>query len=298
MAKKVLCPNCGVWHNLPDEPNKGTFENRVRRPFRTDAMAPTFPQPSEGIKEQPTGLPGWDSHVKIPLRQAVIFGLFDAPIGVGIGLVGGVGLAALFNVASRDNLTPWGYVVIIGTGGAIGGLIALCQEAKKRWPERLGIYDALLWVEEVTNLDLDGDGEIGEPDTGASALRIELQDQQGRPRLIADLDTDPERFAELARLVVQLDLGFSEEIAKRAGYNRKEWERLRDTFIELKGARWKEESNHKLGLYLLENGYKLFGKVLPTPLPAGDIPKNTLGTVERTRTNDLTGRYDNIRGVQ
>lgn len=268
---KVRCPNCQLWHTI-EEPPAGWFENRVRRPFRVDAAAPAFPEtPASTTTEQPTGLPGWDSHVRIPLRQAVIFGLFDTPTGIGLGLVGGAGLALLFNAASRDDLTPWGIVVFVGTGGAIGGLIALCQEAKKRWPERLKIYDALLWMEETTGLDLDGDGEVGQPVT--EVLRIELQDQQGRPRLIADLDTDPERFAELARLAATLDLGFSEEVARKAGYNRKEWEKLRDTFIELKGARWKEETNHKLGLYLLENGYKLFGKVLTPPLSAGDSPK-------------------------
>lgn len=284
---KTRCPNCGVLHEI-DEPKKGTFENRVRRPFKTDAMAPTFPAGQPEINQQaPTGLPGWDSHVKIPLRQAVIFGLFDAPVGVGVGLVGGIGLAMLFNAASRDNLTSWGYVIIIGTGGAIGGLVALCQEAKRRWPERLEIYDALLWVEEITGMDIDGDGEVGEPEP--EVLRIELQDQSGRPRLIADLETDRERFEEFARWAVTLNLGFSEEVARKAGYKRKEWERIRDTFIELKGARWKDESNHKLGLYLLENGYKLFGKVLPTPLPAGDVSKNTLGTVERMKTNHIQG---------
>jgi hypothetical protein len=287
MAKKVLCPNCGVYHELPDEPKSSTFESRTRRGFKIDAMAPTMQQ-SGIVNEQPTGLPGWDSHVKIPLRQAVIFGLFDAPVGVGIGLVGGVGLAMLFNAASRDNLAPWGYVVFIGAGGAIGGLIALCQEAKKRWPERLEIYDALLWVEEVTGIDLDGDGEIGEPEP--EILRIELQDQQGRPRIIAELDTDRERFAELARLAVTLNLGFSEEVARQAGYNRKEWVKVRDKFIELEAARWKNAKNHKEGCYLIGNGFKLFGKVLPTPLPAGDALKNTLGTVERTRTKEVRAR--------
>jgi hypothetical protein len=288
MSKKTICPNCGFIHATEEAGSKaGAFENRVRRPtFRTDTMAPAMQQP--GIAEQPTGLPNWDSHVKIPLRQAVIFGLFDAPLGVGIGLLGGASLAMLFNVGSEDSLTLWGYALFTGTGGAIGGLVALCQEAKRRWPERLAEYDALLWIEEITGLDLDGDGEIGEP--VAEVLRIELQDQQGRPRLIADLDTDPERFAEMARLVVQLDLGFSEEVARKAGYNRKEWEKLRDTFIELRGARWKEESNHKLGLYLSETGYKLFGKILSPALPAGDTPKKGLGTVERTRTNENTGK--------
>lgn len=282
---KVRCPGCGVLHEI-EQPKSNAFENRVRRPFRADAMAPTFPQP-EINQQAPTGLPGWDSHVKIPLRQAVIFGLFDAPTGIGIGLVGGAGLAMLFNAASRDNLTPWGYVIIIGTGGAIGGLVALCQEAKKRWPERLEIYDALLWIEEVTGMDIDGDGEVGEPET--NILRIELHDQQGRPRIIAELDTDRERFAELGRLAVALNLGFSEEVARQAGYNRKEWVKIRDKFIELEAARWKNVKNHKEGCYLIENGYKLFGKVLPTPLPAGNVSENLPGTNGRMKTNHIQG---------
>lgn len=297
MAKEVLCPNCGVWHEIGEDPPRATtFENRVRRPmFKTDAMAGSFPQPLEGAKDQPVGLPGWDSHVKIPLAQAVIFGLFDAPIGVGIGLAGGVGLAMLFNEASRDNLTPWGYVVIIGTGGFIGGLIALCQEAKKRWPERLEVHDALLWIEEITGVDIDGDGEVGEPEP--ETLKIELHDGNGIPRLIAEFDTDRERFAELARLILIIKKGFSEETANEAGYSRKEWVDIRDKFFSLQAAAWKNRNHPKQGIDLGSRGINILKAMLPPTLPAGEVtPKNPSGTNGGRRTDDLTGRYDHVQG--
>lgn len=292
--KRVRCPNCGVYHDI-DEPKSNTFENRVRRPFRTDAMAPTFPQP-EINQQAPTGLPGWDSHVKIPLRQAVIFGLFDAPIGVGVGLVGGVGLAMLFNAASRDNLTPWGYVIIIGTGGAIGGLIALCQEAKRRWPERLEIYDALLWVEEVTGMDIDGDGEVGQP-VQPERLQVEIT-ENGVPRELDELEIGRQRLTVLARLIFLDGKSFAERTAEEAGINRDEWVRLRDRFIGRSWATWKNASAPKLGIVLRRKGAGLLQGLLPPTLSGGDSQNNVGGTHAPRSTQDLTGRYDHIQGAK
>lgn len=295
MTKKIRCPNCQMWHDLPDEPKSNTFENRVRRPFKTDVMAPTFPQPETTQQAAPTGLPGWDSHVKIPLRQAVIFGLFDAPIGVGVGLVGGAGLALLFNAASRDNLTPWGYVIIIGTGGAIGGLIALCQEAKKRWPERLEIYDALLWVEEITGMDIDGDGEIGEPP--ANRVEVEIQ-EKGIPREIDTLDIDPLKLRELARLVVLGGESFSERTAAKAGMSRdEEWVPLRNKLVDRRWAAWKVPGSPTQGVTLKPKGEAILEALLPPTLGSGS-QNNVPGTHARTPTQSNYERFDHIGGVK
>lgn len=292
---KVRCPGCGVLHEI-EQPKSNAFENRVRRPFRADAMAPTFPQP-EINQQAPTGLPGWDSHVKIPLRQAVIFGLFDAPTGIGIGLVGGAGLAMLFNAASRDNLTTWGYVIIIGTGGAIGGLVALCQEAKKRWPERLEIYDALLWIEEVTGIDIDGDGEVGEPT--ANRVEVEIQ-EKGIPREIDTLDIDPLKLRELARLIVLEGRSFSERTAAEAGMSRdEEWIPLRDKLVSRRWAAWKVLGSPTQGVTLKPKGEAILEALLPPALSSGGIGQNNVGSTHaRTPTQSNYERFDHIQGAK
>lgn len=292
MAKKTRCPNCGMIHAIEEEPKTGTFENRVKRPtFKTGALAGSFPQQPD-ITEQPTGLPNWDSHVKIPLRQAVIFGLFDAPLGVGIGLVGGASLAMLFNVGSEDSLTLWGYALFIGAGGAIGGLIAISQGAKKHWPERLAAYDALLWIEEFTGFDLNGDGEIGEP--GASRVEVEIQ-EKGIPREIDTLDISPDKLQKLAYLILIDKEGFSERTAAKAGISRdEEWKPFRDKLITRRWAKWNHPTETRQGVSLTPKGVAILGAVL-----RGDEGQiNVLGTHPRTPTQGNGTNYERFEYIE
>lgn len=286
MGKRVLCPNCGVHHYIEEAKSKvSSFESTTRRPYRSDAA--TIPLSQPGLsRDVPTNLPSIDTHVKIPFRQTVISGLLDAPIGIAIGLGIGLGVAGMADAASQDSFTLAAYILITGTGGAIGGAVAFCWTARGEWPKRLREYDALLWVEEITGLDLNGDGEIGEP-TESETLKIEIHDQSGRTRLLLELNTDRERFSELARLVMVVNEGFSEETAKKAGYTRKEWEEIRDNLIDLGVAAWKDKKHHKQGCYLREDGYRIFSGALTPSLPAGDVPKKAIGASERRKTNDI-----------
>lgn len=277
---RVRCPSCGISHTIEDEASRpGTFASSYRRPYRNDAATVAFSQP-QASREAPTGFPSMDTHVRIPLRQAMISGLFDAPVGAVIGLGAGLSIALMTDAASLDSFTLSAYVLITGTGGLIGGMVSFCKRAKVEWPKRLNAYDALLWIEEITDLDLNGDGEIGEPES--ETLKIELHDQSGRPRLLLELNTDRERFSELARLVVVVKEGFSEETAKKVGYSRKEWEEIRDNLIDLGVAAWKDKKHHKQGCYLREDGYRIFSGALTPSLPAGDVSKKAIGTNERT----------------
>lgn len=297
MSRRVKCPNCGIIHTTEAEASKpGTFASSYRRPYKNDAATLSLPQP-QASRETPTGFPSMDTHVRIPFRQTLISGLFDAPIGLAVGLGLGLGVAGMADAASQDTFTLAAYILIIGSGGAIGGAVAFCWTARGEWPKRRSEYDALLWIEEITGLDLNGDGEIGEPQP--ETVKFELHDQSGRPRLIAEFDTDRERFGELARLILVVSEGFSEKTAKKAGYSRKEWEvKIRDKFIELGAAAWKDKQHHEQGVYLREAGYRILDGLLDSlstsPLLAENVSKNTPGTNERTQTNELSSRYTPI----
>lgn len=251
---RVLCPNCGIYHTIPD-----TFENRIRRPFKADVMAPALPSPSTNYA--PAGQPNRETHVAVPFDQAKITGFFAAPLG---GVVA-YGIVMVIDATPSIEITSWGKVAVTLCGVIVTGF----SVAGWMWFRRLGVYDGLLWtVEETTGLDLDGDGEVGE--LVSEVVRIELTDHNGIPRLIADFNTDRERFTELARLVLE-GKGFSEETAKKAGYTRKEWEAIRNKFMELNAATWKNRKHHNQGIDITGRGADIFKGLLPPALPAGDV---------------------------
>jgi hypothetical protein len=283
------CPHCGRSIN-----NKtSTFENRVKRPFKVDALAPTYPQMSGGlVKEQPAGLPSMDTHVKIPFRQTMIYGLFDAPVGVAIGLGAGLSAALLVDAASLDSLTLSAYVLVIGGGGLLGGTVSFCRAAKREWPNRLNVYDALLWIEEVTGLDLDGDGEIGEP--VSNRVEVELQ-EKGIPREIDTLDINPDKLQRLAYLILIDKEGFSERTAAKAGISRdEEWKPFRDKLISRRWAKWKHPTEPKQGVSLTPKGIAILRAVLEGN--EGQI--NVLGTHPRTPTQENGNLYQRYEPIE
>jgi hypothetical protein len=254
----MRCPHCGRSINQKTH----TFENRVKRPFKVDTLAPTYPQMSGGlVKEQPAGLPSMDTHVKIPFRQTMIYGLFDAPVGVAIGLGAGLSAALLVDAASLDSLTLSAYALVIGGGGLLGGTVSFCRAAKREWPNRLNVYDALLWIEEVTGLDLDGDGEIGEPEQ-ARTIPVEFT-EKGVPREIDTLEIDMIKAVTLARLLIIEGKSFSERTAADAGLARaEEWVPLREKLISRRWAKWNHPTNPKGGVSLTPKGVALFQAIL------------------------------------
>lgn len=300
MARRVVCPNCGFGHYpSEDEPRKThTFENRVRSPFRNAAAGalPMLPAPQPTHREAPAGMPSMDTHVKIPLKQAMIFGWLDFPKGFIVGAVAVGTLALVIDVTPANvNFTGWGMLTISTAGGIVGGVIAFCQAAKVRWPERLGAYDALLWAEELTELDLNRDEEIGEPEP--QTIKVEMVQPNGVPRAFADLPIDLPRFRELARLVIVTGAGFSQPTAGQAGISRDEFNALRDVMVERGYARWNHGKERRQGVSLNLSGKSLLKAVLsPAVSGAGESLKSVGGTNERTPTKEsgLIVRYEEI----
>jgi hypothetical protein len=287
---RVRCPSCGVLHAV-EKPKTNIFENRVRRGFRTDALSPTFPQ--GGIAtEQPAGLPSMDTHVKIPFRQTVIYGLFDAPTGAAIGLGAGLSVALLVDAASGDSLTFAAYALITAGGGLIGGTVSFCRAAKAEWPKRLSAYDALLWMEEVTGLDLDGDGEVGEP--GANRVEVEIQ-EKGVPREIDTLDISANKLQRLAYLILIDKESFSERTAAKAGISREEeWVPFRDKLITRRWAKWKHPTEPKQGAALTPKGLAILRAVLA----GGEGQINVPGTHPRSPTHGNGSNYERFEHIE
>lgn len=285
---RTRCPNCGLSHDVDEpKPKLNTFENRVRRHFRTDAAAVSMPQ--QGVVSQtPAGLPNRETHVAVPFDQAKITGFFAGPVG---GVVVYIAVSVI-DAAPTLEITPWGKVAAvvcgtIATGFSVAGLM---------WLKRLSVYDGLLWIEEITGLDLNGDEQIGEPPV--NKVEVEIT-KNGIPRQIEEFETDLERFRALAQLVLIYGKSFSEETASEAGYTRKEWVKIRDKFIGRKYAVWSNTKHHKQGVSLARLGVAILQKFLPPTLPVAGMPQNSpAGTNVGEPTNALSGnlyeKYEHI----
>lgn len=287
---KVRCPHCGVLYTLEDRKTY-TFESSRKMPNMAMAppmQAPGGPPPGlvSARRETPAYLPSRETHLDLPLAQAYAFGRFVAPIGFVIGCGVGFVAAVLTDVVMagvRDtNLTGWGYLGVIGLFGIGGGVIAFFWEAKMKFPERLGLYDGLLWkTEEAMGADIDGDGHVGEP-SEVPVVKVEMVQQNGVPRKLEDLPVDLLRLKKLAYLIVADKKGFAEATAKEAGIGRDDFTALREVLIKQKWAKWKHPTEPRQGVEVSREGMNIFrtilsygegeekGAIAPAPAPNPD----------------------------
>lgn len=292
---KTRCPHCGALYTL-EEPKTYTFESSRKLPNM--AMAPPMQAPASppsGLvsarRETPAYLPSRETHLDLPLAQAYAFGRFVAPIGFVIGCGIGFVAAVLTDVVMagvRDaNLTGWGYVGVIALFGLGGGVIAFFWEAKMKFPERLGLYDGLLWrTEEATGRDIDGDGHVGEPPAEAPTVKVEIVQQNGVPRKLEDLPVDLLRLKKLAYLYVVDKKGFSEATAKEAGIGRDDFTNLREVLIKQKWAKWKHPTEPRQGVEVSREGMNIFRTILSY----GNEEEGGV-TPPAPNPNSLSGRY-------
>lgn len=289
MAKKVLCPNCGVLHEI-DEPNKGTFENRVRRPFKTEAMAPTLPQPGI-VRETPVNLPTLPSHVYVPLYQSLIDGFFAFPVGV----IGGLVLVAVVdNVSPRFEPTGWAWA-LAGLGGGIAVSFFI---AGQKWGIHLDFVNSLLWVaEEITGFDFDGDKEIGQP-AAVNRVEVELR-RNGKPWKFESLEISQDRLIKLARAVAS-GQSFANRTALDCGIPREDFEKLRNKFVSRGWAEWKGEPGSTLGVRLTDEGLDIIAEMATTPLlrSSRGVGENVGRSHPPNPTQDNYERFEHIQGAR
>lgn len=287
---KTRCPNCGVLHEIDEK--KGTFENRVRRPFKTDAMAAPLPQPGI-IRETPVNLPTLPSHVYVPLLQSLIDGFYVFPGGV----VGGIVIVAVVDGATKIEITGWGFAL----AGLAGGVMASFFWAGQKWNIHLKFVNSLLWVaEEIFQTDFDGDEEIGQPQPPmVNQVQVEVT-EKGIPRQIEGLNIAPDKLTRLAQLYFDEGKSFSERTAAEAGMSRdEEWMPLRDKFIGREWAAWRRLGSPTQGISLLSRGEAVLRAFLPPTLLSGGMGQNNvLGTHPPAPTQSNYERFDHIQGVK
>lgn len=269
--------------------------------LRGETQAGPPPGSFSARRETPTYLPSRETHLDLPLAQAYAFGRFVAPIGFVIGCASGLAAAGLTDVVMagirNTNLTGWGYIGIISLFGIGGGVIAFFWEAKAKFPVRLEKYDGLLMkAEEVTQIDLNGDGHIGEPEAKEpETVKVEFT-ENGIPRQLSEIEgVGIDRLKKLAELV-RSGKGFSERTAGEAKISQKEFGKLRDYFIAEGWAKWKNDEPRQ-GVQLLRKGARLFATLSPTPSVVVGGSKNQstpASSKQQQRSGDLSQRYEHI----
>lgn len=288
---KTRCPHCGILYTI-EEPKTVTFESSQRLRNVAGMAIPTAPPmgASPGFsarRETPAYLPSTEAHISIPFRQSMIFGLFKAPVG---GAVAG-GLAYLLDTASKSlELTNWGYIAVTGAGMLIVGFWV----ASQKWESRLGFYDSLLWkTEEASQIDIDGDGHIGQPEA-PHRVEVEIQ-EKGIPREIDTVEIDLPRLRALARLVIVDKEGFSGRTAAKAGISREEeWVPFRDKLIGRRWAAWRVPGSPKKGIVLLPKGEAILKAILPPTLPDDGVYQNVGPTPTHPHPPSNYERFEHI----
>ncbi len=289
---RVRCPNCGMVHSIENKSH--TFESRAKLPNVAAAIDHPAAPGYSARRETPAYLPSTEAHISIPFRQSMIFGLFKAPVGG----VAAYSLAYIADTASKSlELTTWGYLAVTGAGMLIVGFWV----ASQKWESRLGFYDSLLWkVEEASQMDIDGDGEIGEP---AAPHRVEVElRRNGKPWKFESLEIEPDKLIKLARAMAN-GQSFAERTAADCGISRKKFNGLRDKFVSRGLANWKGEPGSTEGVELTDDGLDTIAEIATTPLPRsqrqGENTGGILHAPKPTQDNDSNyERFDHIKGVR
>jgi hypothetical protein len=194
----------------------------------------------------------------VPLMQAIVTGLL-------VGLPAGWGVAWLIRRAF--DVEP---VTVVWMGLFFIGSIMLV------WLWRLGAYsDLLMKVEEVTGVDLSGDGQVGPPKPPGVDVSVK-HEAPGHERY--EFDTLPvssrRGYAGLisyARAITQMGESFAERPANECGgYSRAEWIELRDKFLNHGWARWVNEQAPQQGVELTAYGMSILRRIAGEGMPRSE----------------------------
>jgi hypothetical protein len=179
---KFRCPHCNNLIEVhPAGADFSLFETKTptRFPHTTTGQ---LPPGSRASRETPVEMPTGET-IQVRLSEAVISGaIIGAVVGPGSLIV--------------TYLLDFGGWAMAGTCFALGG-IGLIGGVAYTWFGRAGHYDALLWrVEEITGLDINRDGDVGEPLERRVTLEVFHKDERGSvirtqiPELHRDITLD------------------------------------------------------------------------------------------------------------
>jgi len=248
------CPNCGFPVLPENESRIFGFESKIpsasflrdRKPRqpnwkRTDFQDFNFgeglviPAGTQYTRSRPARNVTMQSDVSVPAVQSVITGLL-----VGIAAV------AICFAADSPYTSKISLVCAIGAG-CITWFILSFQ------------YHKLLWdTETITNHDLDGDGEIGQPTT--TRIEVDITDDKRKRTVILNLEISQDKLVTFAKGILA---GKSTSESTWVGklFSPAEYNELRDELIARGLAEWRNRDVPQQGWKLTLAGMAVFRKL-------------------------------------
>lgn len=202
-------------------------------------------------------LPTLESHVIVPLAEAIISGLFA---GFVVGTV--VGIVAIIGDQS------WKIILL---SGFASGFLATYIMSWRAWNGHLSDYKALLWYTEFAE-----GPEPQQENRQVHEARVKINQNWIHADLPFDRD-NPQALVDFASAIVSGIAPFSERGAGRYGYSVTRFNELRDNFIKGHLAYWKNPKNKREGVGLSRSGITLLQSVASNPPPIDYEPSADWG---------------------
>lgn len=202
-------------------------------------------------------LPTLESHVLVPLFEAIISGLFA-------GLFAGT---VVFILAMVGNQDVWTSLLV----GFITSLLGTFAMAWLGWHNHLGDYKQLLWYTEFAE-----GPEIIPDNKQTIEAKVKVNNNWTYSNLPFDRD-NVQALVDFASGVSSGACPFSERGAGRYGYSVQRFTELRDSFIKGHLAYWKNPKNKREGVGLNAAGYTLLRNVANNPPPQNYEPGEDWG---------------------
>lgn len=246
------CPRCGYALKQPAWRKAYGWHQRQMSAMNSTAVVPwqpggdSTPRFTEAERRQPVRAQNLESDFLTPLSQAVV-------------TAGFVSLGGLFAAYKFTGFT-WDYGLAVGLVAGAG-----------YWLGAMLVNRKLLWmVEKITNTDLDGDNQVGEPDQPPIELNVTHADETGRFkqmfRFTLPAGVTEQSFCDFASGVTLEQRGLSE--AAWAGHGRPfskaEYGTLLDSLTRSGIIRWKNERHPAQGRELTGAGRRSLLKFVYT----------------------------------
>jgi len=196
----------------------------------------------------PTIAPNTSLHRAVPIRAPAV----GSDVGVPFLLALASAIVTFASVGIIALALSWS----IGVPGVAAGVVLAVV-----WFWRLKNWESLLWAtERITGVDINRDGEIGEPGPSRRTVQLEISSPD-EPGSIRYLNIPDPLFAKLPGVALKLSAGtpFSEAAMTGKGrpLSRSEFHQLRDLFMGRGVVAWKDERHPTLGIEFTSYGKRV-----------------------------------------
>lgn len=261
----IKCPCCQSKINISatasggypkrPAPDTTTLHSSQHSPFKNDAVAIAPVAPGYEVRnESATFLPTREAHVYVPLLRSLITGCYW-------GVIGGSVITLLNMQGVWGRVGAWGSLGY----GVVWGSLLFVGTSFFYWITITGKYDGLLSrVETYTGVDIDGDGEVGQPEPRT----IQVEVDNGKSKQWEELPGDEAALIEFAKSIISGRVTFSEDGAAATGYGVTNFRKLRDKFFKHHWAEWKDPKARNQGITLYRAGRTVLSRIAETEVNA------------------------------